>query len=126
MIQNQRTNRYIIIECRSDSRAFFITHTTTNLFYIFFISVQPVWWNPSSNGGFGDWSPDFCQLINAKSNLVWFNCSRLGYYGYRFSRVALDSRSVSGSGFRLHHPVTYACAAVCISVLLLSIMVRLL
>ena len=89
----------------------------------FFSPVQPLWWNPSSNGGFGEWTPDFCKLINSKSNLVWFSCSRLGYYGYRFSRTAFGSKTSSGSGFRLHHPVAYVCAAICISVLLLSTMV---
>ena len=55
--------------------------------------IQPLWWDPFSNGGLGSWTPEHCHLISSRSNLVWFSCTRLGYYAYN---VLLDSSPQNG------------------------------
>ena len=45
--------------------------------------IEPLWWDSFANNGLGAWTTKFCHLISARKNLVWFRCTRLGYYGYR-------------------------------------------
>ena len=45
--------------------------------------IQPLWWDPFAKGGLGSWTPKYCHLISSRANLVWFSCTRLGFYGYR-------------------------------------------
>ncbi len=95
--------------------------------------VQPVWWDPDSNGGFGSWRPEPCTLLKsgAGTGMVWFTCHRIGYYGYQLLRASLRGSSTSGwppssssePRFRFHHPVLYVGGVVCLVLLLVTVLV---
>ena len=55
--------------------------------------IQPLWWDPYANKGLGSWTSEYCNLISARSNLVWFSCTRLGYYAYK---VVLEGTNHDG------------------------------
>lgn len=87
-------------------------------------TVQPVWWDRYANGGFGAWTPAYCQVISSRNNLLWFSCTRLGYYGFRLQRAADDPVRIMQNGISSwHHPVVYAGSALAIFTLASSIVV---
>ena len=87
-------------------------------------AVQPVWWDPSANDGFGAWRRDSCKTLEVSGNLVWFQCWRLGHYSYRISAGGGSSDEFSRrAAFRPHHPLTYVGAAVCVVLMAASAVV---
>lgn len=42
---------------------------------------KPAIWDPMLNNMTGGWSSEGCHLKNYYSNLIFFHCNRLGYYG---------------------------------------------
>ena len=89
--------------------------------------VQPVWWDAYANSGLGGWTPDPCQLISARANLVWFSCSRLGYYGYRVQKARHSNYYINKHkidfGYRPHHPIVYAASVICALLITVCIVV---
>ena len=55
--------------------------------------IQPLWWDPFAKGGLGSWTPEYCHLISSRAKLVWFSCTRLGFYAYK---VVFDPSSNNG------------------------------
>ncbi|TRY63453.1 hypothetical protein TCAL_01835 [Tigriopus californicus] len=85
--------------------------------------VQPVIWDPQSNGGFGSWQSKNCQLIRSQFGLIWFTCNKLGYYSFRLSKLTGVVNASGQTLFRYHHPLIYVGAVVCIVLLLVSTVV---
>ncbi len=63
-------------------------------------AFQPVWWDAGGNGGFGAWRPEPCALKSAKAGLVWFSCSRMGYYSYQLLKESLRAPDPTKPKFR--------------------------
>ena len=72
-----------------------------------FEEAQPVYWDQYSNGGYGSWSPDFCKTISKTRDMIYFTCSRLGYYGVRYLRSNRDPIFLAQLASRWHHPILY-------------------
>lgn len=86
--------------------------------------VQPVWWDPDSNGGFGSWRPEHCNLMGVQSNVIKFSCNRLGYYSYQeLSYTSVNTESDQRAPFRFHHPLIYVGSAICIVLVTVSIII---
>ena len=87
-------------------------------------AVQPVWWDPSVNDGFGAWRRDSCKTLEVSGSLVWFQCWRLGHYSYRIADWSEAADEFSRrAAFRLHHPLIYVGAAVCVVLMVASAVV---
>jgi hypothetical protein len=83
-------------------------------------AVVPVWWDAAGRGGLGAWRPQPCQLISAKSSLIWFSCNQIGFFSYYTTHQALYSQHGKGT-FRFHHPVIYVGAIIGIVLISASI-----
>ena len=82
--------------------------------------LLPVYWDTVHDR----WDPSPCALSRVKGNLLWFSCSKLGYYS--FMEVSRTSGMYGAHGsmpFRFHHPLVYVGSAICMTLVTITIMV---
>ncbi|KAG7190385.1 hypothetical protein KM043_006493 [Ampulex compressa] len=81
----------------------------------------PVVWDETLNGS-GGWTTDGCYLISTTTDIVIFNCRRLGYYGLLqdISHLTQGHNSIMGAKFRYSNPAIYIGSFVVITCLVIT------